>query len=138
MTREKASELLPIITAFAEGETIQINNGTEGWCDVYEINPTNEATAYRIKPTEEYRPYKDCDEMIEDFNKRFRADSYVIRGGDLPLIWIKDEDATSLITDFGVNGDKERVCLGAVNRDMYELLDYFTYLDGSKVGVKVN
>lgn len=52
MTREEAKALLPIITAWANGETIQIQNGTE-WCDIsHAADPSFDCAPdrYRIKP----------------------------------------------------------------------------------------
>lgn len=51
MNREKAKTLLPIITAFAEGKTIQYRPALEyEWCDT--TNPTfcYSPSAYRVKP----------------------------------------------------------------------------------------
>jgi len=53
MTRDEAKKLLPIIQAFAEGETVQISGvSTPEWADV--ANPEDVAfgskAKYRIKP----------------------------------------------------------------------------------------
>lgn len=134
MTRERVKELLPIITAFAEGKTIQGKYEEDNeWKDIKYPTFNDAYMSYRIKPEETYRPYKDCDEMIKDFKQRFNT---VCPPYALPLIWIKDICAKSLITDFGVQGDDCMVCLGASNYDMEELFNDFTYLDGSRIGVK--
>lgn len=50
MDREKAKALLPIITAYANGETIQIDTA-EGWEDTStELYFTAPVEVYRIKP----------------------------------------------------------------------------------------
>jgi len=50
MTPQRANELLPIITAFAKGKTIQFYNPCEEqWQDVAEVS-WNSTTTYRIKP----------------------------------------------------------------------------------------
>ena len=60
MTREEAKQLLPIITAFAEGKKIQYNLNTIGWGDIgkhdlldFSGSPKN----YRIKPEPKYIPF---------------------------------------------------------------------------------
>lgn len=68
MTRKRCKELLPIMQAFAEGKEIQFKDKTsEEWVNLVNDDSTfciNDWCEYRIKPTEEYRPYKDCDEMF--------------------------------------------------------------------------
>lgn len=52
MTREEAKTLLPIITAWANGETIQIQTGTK-WSDIsHAADPSFDCAPdrYRIKP----------------------------------------------------------------------------------------
>ena len=55
MNRERAKELLPVITAFANGETVQFYNGfiwvdDGGYLNFYEC-------PYRIKPKPVYKPH---------------------------------------------------------------------------------
>lgn len=49
MNREQAKEFLPIITAYAEGKTIQIND-YYGWHDMPDPVFNNLPEYYRIKP----------------------------------------------------------------------------------------
>ena len=64
MTKEKAKELLPIITAFAEGKTIEVKNSKNEWNEIddphFDVNPK----AYRIKPEPEYRPFESAEEFL--------------------------------------------------------------------------
>ena len=50
MNRERAKELLPIITAFAEGKTIQHNLAAGGWDDTDKLSADTMCLTYRIKP----------------------------------------------------------------------------------------
>lgn len=136
MTRERANELKEVFNAFCEGKEIQFRQLGYDWEDVTIETTWNNNYEYRIKPTEEYRPYESADEMIEDYNERFRADSYVIRGGDLPLIWVKYKrnGLRQLIIGFS----KDEVELSDCWVDMQDLFDDYKYLDGSKIGVKIN
>ena len=50
MTREHAKELLPIITAFANGEDVQIHTTSEQWLSMEKLNFEKPLSQYRIKP----------------------------------------------------------------------------------------
>lgn len=60
MTRSEAKELLPIITAFAEGRAIQWRmSPKKGWESYVEnLSFENGPNCYRIKPEPKYRPWK--------------------------------------------------------------------------------
>lgn len=49
MTRENIKRLLPILTAYAEGKTIQYKTLHGNWCDA-ECPTWAERTEYRVKP----------------------------------------------------------------------------------------
>ena len=83
---------------------------------------------------EEFRPYKDVDEMVEDFKKRFNVN---IKPYSMPLIWIKTKDADKkyLITRFA---SAVTICH---NVEVYtptfeDLAEAYTYLDGSPCGIE--
>jgi len=63
MTREHAKELLPIITEFANGETVQYKirlNPDDKWDDNPSPSFNDDAFEYRIKPKlREFYLYKD-------------------------------------------------------------------------------
>lgn len=50
MKPDHAKEMLPIITAFAEGKTIQHANTNGGWTDVTYLDVVYPASHFRIKP----------------------------------------------------------------------------------------
>ena len=84
-----------------------------------------------------YRPYKDTDEMIEDFKERAKA--YGATSFKCPMfnstIWVKGKERTakSLIYVFYPRsvyvGDEEEMPLD-------KLFEYYTYLDGTPCGKK--
>ena len=83
---------------------------------------------------EEFRPYKDVDEMVEDFVKRFNVD---VQPYEMPLIWIKTKDADKkyLIARFA---SAVTICH---NTEVYtptfeDLAEAYTYLDGSPCGIE--
>lgn len=81
-----------------------------------------------------FRPYKDVDEMVEDFKKRFNVN---VPPYAMPLIWIKTEDADKkyLIVRFA---SAMTICH---NTEVYtptfeDLAEAYTYLDGSPCGIE--
>lgn len=50
MDRDTAKALLPIITAFANGEIIQCNASGDGWRDLTEPTWSARTDSYRVKP----------------------------------------------------------------------------------------
>ena len=91
---------------------------------------------YFIEEQEEkkFRPYRDSDEMIEDFKKRFNVK---VPPYEMPLIWIKmkDTDKKYLVVRFA---STLTICH---NDEVYTptfeyLVKGYTYLDGSPCGIK--
>lgn len=135
MTKVQAKEAIEVLKAYCEGKELEVADKNIGnWGDVLAIEPcfNFDSFDYRIKPTEEYRPYKDCDEMIADYKARFNTNcsSYA-----MPLIWVKHKKSNCryLIHTYAENEVY-------INNDRYtleELFEYFEYLNGSKIGVRV-
>ncbi|WP_296016694.1 hypothetical protein [uncultured Treponema sp.] len=80
------------------------------------------------------RPYKDTDEMVEDFKKRFNVN---VPPYAMPLIWVKTKGADKkyLIVRFA---SALTICL---NVEVYtptleDLAEGYTYLDGSPCGIE--
>lgn len=87
-----------------------------------------------IEEPPKYHPYESCDEMVEDFKKRF-CNHTAIPQFAMPLIWVmtKSLKPKMLITSY----DGEFVTLeGVYNKSLEELFDRYTYLDGSPIGKK--
>lgn len=93
---------------------------------------------YNNQHIKDYRPFKDCNELIEHYQKNYKS----AIGCDIyfpslykPCIWVreKDTECDSLITEYAPYG----VTLGGeINRiGLQELLDNYTFLDGSPCGV---
>ena len=66
MNRQQVKELLPIIQAFAEGKTIQVQEDTDWRYLGDEIDFNFSQQRYRIKPDTKYRPFKDADECWQE------------------------------------------------------------------------
>ena len=86
----------------------------------------------KVEKQPTYRPYKNTEEMIEDFKKRFNAK---VPPYAMPMIWVKRKDGSNLaklITGFR---DKS-IAINTSLWDMSDLFKYCTYLDGSPCGMK--
>lgn len=88
MTREHAKELLPLITAFAEGVNIQFLNQDGEWADIDKPYWTSPASTYRIKP-EPKTVLMTADDLTEG------------------LIWLKKAARVELVTVFWDDGRLE-------------------------------
>lgn len=117
--------------AYANGATIQFRLDGKGWTD-WE-NPKFDCLPceYRIKP--KYRPFKDCDELIATWKEMM---GYSAKANTMPLIWVRSNDVTTVcISSFG---GKHTVGLSLFNteaKDIREMFNNFTFLDGSPFGV---
>lgn len=75
MTREKVKMNMDIISAFAEGKTIQYKTDTGSWHDLTESEGLpmgtmeEEPNNFRIKPEPKFRPFKDAEECWQEMLK---------------------------------------------------------------------
>lgn len=78
-----------------------------------------------------FRPYKDTDEMIADYKKRFSVDCPEY---EIPSIWVKNKSSLlrSQITDFNT----DYIWLSNIQVFFRSLFDDYTYLDGSPCGME--
>ena len=127
MTREEAKQLLPIIQAYIEGK--QIQQLSNKWKDVNELNINcllNNPELYRIKPEPKYYPFANVEECWNEMKKH------------QPFGWVKDNKdghyalVTSVLTD-----EKEVYIDGISGLNLYTAINYYTFVDGTPFGVKV-
>ena len=70
MTREQWKEMMPLIQAFIDGETIEVLDYRDGkWEESESIDFTSGVERYRIKPKSKYRQFKDTSECFEEMKK---------------------------------------------------------------------
>lgn len=116
MTREQAKEILPIIQAFAEGETIQYRNYYDEWMDIKEIEEVNFISSpsnYRIKSEPKYRPFKTQEECWGEMHKH------------PDFGWVKDKEKLSYYPIQEVS-----------NTNHYRnLLNDYEFTDGTPFGI---
>lgn len=124
MNRQQAKEFFPIIKAFAEGKEIECRV-EDKWYKLLEICNETNPQDYRIKP--EYRPFKDSEECFEEMKKH------------QPFAWIKDKQQHEYFNMISI-------CINAATTFQYdeveycdyqELINNYTFADGTPFGVKV-
>lgn len=142
MTKENAKDFLPLVQALAEGKTIQKLRDHYFWRDYDErIDGAIENIPIenlRIKPEDEYVPFESVDELIECWADKRKIPLFGVDGKavwnpiDMPLIWVKGKgtQAKYLITEYW----SASVCIGDDLRDLKELYDCYTFLDGTPIG----
>ena len=121
MERKNTKELLPIITAFAEGKEIQFfHRGV--WNDVPNPKFDEEPYLYRIKPEPKYRPFKTKEECWNEMQKH------------RPFCWIITNKTENFeqITYVGPN----IISLSDSNLIFSTAFDKYKFADGTPFGIK--
>ena len=128
MTREEVKEMLPVLQAFADGKTIEsryIKGDKSLWYDDEDLSFDNDLE-YRIKPEPKYYPFANAEECWNEMKKH------------QPFGWVKDNKdghyalVTSVLTD-----EKEVYIDGISGLNLYTAINYYTFVDGTPFGVKV-
>ena len=126
--KEEVKSVMNIIQAFVDGKTIQA-------IDPYEDEWVNQAGLnfealfegqYRIKPEQKYRPFANAEECWREMQKH------------QPFGWIKPKDDNAitkfmLIDTLGNEGIAVRT---NVRFKYHELLEHYTFADGTPFGIK--
>ena len=120
---------MDIISAFAEGKTIQYKTDTGSWHDLKESEGLpmgtmeEEPNNFRIKPEPKFRPFKDAEECWAEMQKH------------QPFGWVKWNDVRYNI--YVVSSTS--VCLingNCENMDFAYAYQKLTFSDGTPFGVK--
>lgn len=128
-------EKIEVMTAYEEGKKIELYDyDTEEWRELKnDVGWDWIHFDYRVKEEPKYRPYKDTEEMINDFCERSGAKRSKM--GE-PFIWVKYKAevniAKCMITSFTDNF----AYTPSRKYSLSELFDDFTYCDGSPIGKK--
>lgn len=133
MNREEAKEILPIIKAFAEGKTIQMDRSIDPdteivWKDVDNINALCSAAMYRIKPESKYRPFKDAEECWKEMLKH------------QPFGWVKnhnDDERLYNMQIFIPNTSDACCFIHNIWRRFGDMYNDYIFADGAPFGIKV-
>ena len=102
MERKNAKELLPIITAFAEGKEIQFFH-CGSWSDLLSPKFDKEAFLYRVKPEPKYRPFKSVEECWNEMQKHQPFGWLKSKTSPHPLFKLSDEVSEYSDWDFRFN-----------------------------------
>lgn len=122
MTIEEAKELLPIIEAYSKGKTVQIKN-KDKWADLVEATFAASPDKYRIKPEQNYRPFKNREECWQEMQKH------------QPFGWVKRIDTGNFEHIKSVC--QETIEFIVTNAYLYEdAFKYYKFPDGTPFGIK--
>lgn len=101
MTRENVKKNIDIISAFADGNVIQMLNERGEWVDLTEREGLpmgtleEEPNIFRIKPEVKYRPFKNAEECWQEMQKH------------KPFGWVKDEESDEYYNVYCVSNNNE-------------------------------
>ena len=113
MERKNTKELLPVITAFAEGKEIQFFH-RGAWNDVPYPKFDEEHYLYRVKPEPKYRPFKSVEECWNEMQKH------------QPVGWLKSKTSIQTYRAYEISE----------NTDLDYRFNNFTFADGTPYGIK--
>ena len=126
MNRKEATELLPIIQAYAEGKEIEIfDKTTKMWETAILPHFNCDSNSYRIKPEPKYRPFANAEECWTEMLKH------------QPFGWVKMKDTESGY--YILKGIANQVVIG-LNETPFsykKVFKYYIFADGLPFGVKV-
>ena len=131
MTREELKKVMPILTAFVDGKTIQnYLRGSGKWIAVGEHLDMSDLIAwssdYRIKPEPTYRPFKNEEECWDEMQKH------------QPFGRIKSKD-DSTINKFmfidSLENNAANICTSS-DFSYNKLAECYIFADGTPFGIK--
>lgn len=129
MTREEATELLPIIQAFSEGRVIEFSSITDvskAWREVTDF-PIGmiKNFKFRIKPESKYRPFANAEEC---WTEMLRHE---------PFGWVKDNETHKFLVCKALGNILFFIGIGDKPYSYNEVLRDYTFADGTPFGVKL-
>ena len=130
LTREEAKEMLPIIQAWADGQTVDWYDPAIGWrLSGFTLDFDKKPNFYRIKPEPRYRPFKTREECWNEMHKH------------PDFGWVKvnvtcEYEQIVRIFDYC----KTELCFKIANSDddytSEMMLNSYTFTDGTPFGIK--
>lgn len=129
MKRENVKKNIGIISAFADGKTIQILNERGEWVDLTEREGLpigileEEPNNFRVKPEPKYRSFANAEECWQEMLKH------------QPFGWVKEKKRNVRTEINYIHNDGVMFSCGSV---LFErLFDIYTFADGTPFGVKL-
>lgn len=127
MTREEAKELLPIIQAFADGNTIEFLNARNMWEELEDVLFCREPKYYRIKPEPKYRPFKTKEECWNEMMKH------------QPFGWLTSKKTdNNVLIGYVCELNNVYISFTAGESEAYSaemLFDNYKFVDGTPFGI---
>nr|DAP62971.1 MAG TPA: hypothetical protein [Caudoviricetes sp.] len=127
MKRENVKKNIGIISAFADGKTIQILNERGEWVDLTEREGLpigileEEPNNFRTKPELKYRPFKDAEECWQEMLKH------------QPFGWVKEKERNVRTEINYIHNEGVMFSCGSV---LFErMFDIYTFADGTHFGI---
>ena len=130
LTREEAKEMLPIIQAWADGQTVDWYDPAIGWrLSGFTLDFDKKPNFYRIKPEPRYRPFKTREECWNEMHTHpdFGWVKVNVTGEYEQIVRIFDYCKTELSFNIA-NSDDD------YSSEM--MLNNYTFTDGAPFGVK--
>lgn len=127
MNKEKTKDLIKILKAFLEGETIEQRSRSQEnpqpqWLTHYGDCWDLMKYEYRIKPRPQYRPFKDIDECWNEMKNH------------QPFGWVKMDGKYENIVEFNTN---EEIFVNSGFYNLPYVYTHITFADGTPFGMKV-
>lgn len=130
MTREELKKVMPILTAFVDGKTIQnYLRGSGKWIATGEHLDMSNLIAwssdYRIKSEPKYRPFKNAEECWNEMQKH------------QPFGWIKSKNDSTINKFMFIDSlRKDEVSISNIDFNYNDLVEYYIFADGAPFGMK--
>lgn len=124
MTRGEIKTILPIITAFAEGKTMEVKNVSGYWHEINDPVFDGRPESYRIKTEPKHRPFSNAEECWAEMQKHEQ------------LGWVKfdDEKADGYIHIEAVRDNG--LYFSSIHIGFEDVFKRYTFVDGSPFGIK--
>ena len=130
LTREEAKEMLPIIQAWADGQTVDWYDPAIGWrLSGFTLDFDKKPNFYRIKPEPKYRPFKTREECWNEMHKHpdFGWVKVNVTCEYEQIVRICDYRKTELTFNIANSDD-------VYTSEM--MLNTYTFIDGTPFGIK--
>ena len=129
LTREEAKEMLPIIQAWADGQTVDWYDPAIGWrLSLFTLDFDKNPKYFRIKsePESKYRPFKSQEECFDEMMKH------------QPFGWFRSAHNKNLFNIVCINdsGIKITNTLSKYMDSYDRAFDNIEFVDGTPFGVK--
>lgn len=131
MTREETREAVKVMVAYANGKEIQYLDDNNKWIDT--PNPVFDWSrwAYRVKPKQEYRPFKTQEECWNEMLKH-QPFGWIVRSSDDEYLHIGRIHDRGSYNGYGITLS----CNESIRANFDAMFKGFKFVDGTPFGIK--